>query len=330
VRRRDFIKGIAGSVVWPLAASAQQPEQMRRIGILMKIFYSPSYTVAARSFETTRKSRWIAESLAREPIAGIELVAPKPTSVAALSRVHDPKYVDAVRTGYPRELAESQGFDWGPGLWKMVCASNGGVVAAVREALRTRRVFGSLSSGLHHARRARGAGYCTFNGLVLAAHAALNAGARTVLILDLDAHCGGGTHELIHDDERIWQMDVSVDPFDRYKPLGNNQLEMVHDSSRYLPTIERKLTWLEREAPRFDICLYNAGMDPFEGCPTGGMQGITQKVLRDREVAVFSWCRMRGIPVAFVLAGGYLGPELNRAGLVALHRLTLDAACGCT
>jgi hypothetical protein len=35
---------------------------------------------------------------------------------------------------------------------------------------------------------------------------------------------------------------------------------------------------------------------------------------------------MRGIPIAFVLAGGYLGPELERAGLVALHRLTLEAA----
>jgi len=59
------------------------------------------------------------------------------------------------------------------------------------------------------------------------------------------------------------------------------------------------------------------------------MQGVTQKVLRDREVTVFSWCRMRGVPIAFVLAGGYLGPELERAGLVALHRLTLEAACAC-
>jgi putative tryptophan/tyrosine transport system substrate-binding protein len=35
VRRRDFIKVIAVSVAWPLAASAQQREQMRRIGVLM-------------------------------------------------------------------------------------------------------------------------------------------------------------------------------------------------------------------------------------------------------------------------------------------------------
>ncbi|MGB3743187.1 MAG: hypothetical protein WBD11_01420 [Xanthobacteraceae bacterium] len=288
----------------------------------MMIFYSPSYTISAHSFETTRKSRWIAESLAREPISSIELVAPDPTTAAALSRVHDLQYVDAVRSGKPRELAESQDFPWDPALWEMVCASNGGVIAAAIDALRTRNVSGSLSSGLHHARRARGKGFCTFNGLVLAARAALDAGARTVLILDLDAHCGGGTHELIRGDQRIWQMDVSVDAFDQYKPTGNNQLEIVHDASRYLATIEQKLTWLEREAPRFDICLYNAGMDPFGGCSIGGMQGVTEKILCDREVAVFTWCRMRGVPIAFVLAGGYLGPELERAGLVALHRLT--------
>jgi hypothetical protein len=69
-------------------------------------------------------------------------------------------------------------------------------------------------------------------------------------------------------------------------------------------------------------------MDPFEGCSTGGMQGVTQDALRDREAAVFSWCRIRGVPIAFVLAGGYVGPELDRAGLVTLHRLTLEAASG--
>jgi putative tryptophan/tyrosine transport system substrate-binding protein len=35
VRRRDLIKGIAVSVAWPLAASAQQPERIRHVGALI-------------------------------------------------------------------------------------------------------------------------------------------------------------------------------------------------------------------------------------------------------------------------------------------------------
>jgi putative tryptophan/tyrosine transport system substrate-binding protein len=35
--RRDFITGLGGTAVWPLAASAQQSERMRRIGVLMGV-----------------------------------------------------------------------------------------------------------------------------------------------------------------------------------------------------------------------------------------------------------------------------------------------------
>ena len=35
MRRREFIAGIGSAAVWPLAAHPQQPERMRRLGVLV-------------------------------------------------------------------------------------------------------------------------------------------------------------------------------------------------------------------------------------------------------------------------------------------------------
>jgi acetoin utilization deacetylase AcuC-like enzyme len=281
--------------------------------------------VAGHAFETTRKAAWVAESLAADVIEGIEIRSPRPLTETELAATHDPAYVAAVRSGEPRDLAESQGFAWDPALWDAVCASNGGAVAAALDALGRRGVAGSLSSGLHHARATHGAGYCTFNGLALATRAALSSGAKAVLVVDLDAHFGGGTHELLAADERVHQVDVSVDPYDRYPREPRWYTSFVDRASDYLGAIETALASLAA-GPTFDLCLYNAGMDPHQDCPSGGLSGITLDMLAVREALVFEWCRRHGIPVAFVLAGGYLGERLDRSALVALHRLTVEAA----
>jgi acetoin utilization deacetylase AcuC-like enzyme len=207
----------------------------------------------------------------------------------------------------------------------MVLASNGGVVAAALAALKD-GIAGSLSSGLHHAGYGSGAGFCTFNGLVIAAHAALAAGARSVFILDLDAHCGGGTASLIAGEPRIRQFDVSVGSYDSYPKSKQSRLVVVRNASEYLPTVHRILEEADSAGDSFDLCLYNAGMDPCENCDTGGLPGITQDMLDEREQFVFQWCHDRQLPIAFVLAGGYIGPRLDKSGLAALHRLTLSAA----
>lgn len=297
----------------------------------MRVFYSPEYVGSAYAFETTRKAKWVADSLSAEPIQGVELVEPRSLTAAELEQVHEPKYVRAVKTGEPRYLAESQGFVWDPGLWPMVLSSNGGAVAAALAALEDGGA-GSLSSGLHHARRASGAGFCTFNGLVLAARAALAAGADSVLILDLDAHCGGGTASLIASEPRIWQTDVAVNMFDLYGRFGGPDearrinFRMVGDSAEYLTAIEQALDETGQSRSRFDLCLYNAGMDPHGDCSTGGLRGITRDILARREEVVFAWCREHAGSTAFVLAGGYAGWALDEDSLVGLHRLTLAAA----
>ena len=289
------------------------------------VFYSPSYVGAGYEFDTTRKAKWVADSLIESPILGIALEEPQPVSRTQLALVHDADYIHAVQTGTPRSLAESQGFSWDPGLWPMVLATNGGVVAAAISALE-HGTAGSLSSGLHHARREIGEGFCTFNGLAIAAREALSAGARSVLILDLDAHFGGGTQSLISHEPRIWQVDVSVNDLDQYPLSERAWPSIVKNCTDYLPTIHRRLQELEQYAPRFDLCLYNAGMDPYEHCPMGGLSGITQETLDKRERMVFEWCRARRLPIAFALAGGYIGRRLDERGLVDLHRLTLSAA----
>jgi acetoin utilization deacetylase AcuC-like enzyme len=289
-----------------------------------EIFYSKAYIEAGTDFDTTRKSGWINDSLIADPIEGIQVVAPTPLTVKQLCEVHSPVYVNALRTGFPRELASSAGFGWDEGFFRAICASNGGVVAAALSALKSGGFAGSLSSGLHHASYNSGNGFCALNGLAIAARAAYKAGARKILVLDLDAHCGGGTHDLLVGKEWVDSVDISVCQMDSY--AADNQhftLDIIHNPASYLARIALRLKELDDLDKSYDLVLYNSGMDAMEDCMIGGLKGLDFKTIAAREEMVFSWARENKYPLAFVLAGGYTGARLDEATLVALHRLTI-------
>lgn len=302
----------------------------------MKVFFNDDYTAAEHAFDTTRKSAKVAAFI--EDFGDVELVSPKAATQRELALVHDPQYVRGVRTGQGPK-AGSAGFEWDRGLWTAVSTSTGGVVDAALAALHE-GVAGSLSSGLHHADRNGGAGFCTFNGLALAAKTALGKRpwwdrfrrqrapkCKRVLILDLDAHCGGGTYKIVKNDSRIWTIDISVCAFDGYDANSErHHLHIIRDARDYLDMLELEL---ERAADLgFDLVLYNAGMDAHEACGIGGLKGITSDVIQEREQMVFAWGRKHNVPIAFVLAGGYTGGRMWNERLAALHGMTVAAATG--
>jgi acetoin utilization deacetylase AcuC-like enzyme len=205
----------------------------------MKVFYSPTYTDTSVVWDTTRKATAVAAHL--ESWNEVELIAPALVTDDELPLIASAAYQAALATGTPEALATSNGIGWDERLYQAVRSSSGGVRDAAVHALTTSQNAGSLSSGLHHARYEHGGGFCTLNGLALSAHAALRAGAARVLILDLDAHCGGGTASLIAGVAGIEQLDVSVDSYDRYAAHPSSKL-IITNGSLYLNEIDDALT----------------------------------------------------------------------------------------
>jgi hypothetical protein len=120
-----------------------------------------------------RKFQLVADGLAGR--AGVRVAAPAPIELEALRRVHTDAYIDAVKSGEPRALAESQKFPWSPALWPSVLLTNGGALAAATRALDD-GIAAALASGFHHSHADHGEGFCTFNGLVVAAEAGVRPG----------------------------------------------------------------------------------------------------------------------------------------------------------
>ena len=285
----------------------------------MKTFYNPTFCGSEHQSETTQKAKHIAEDILVDPISGLEIVDPDPYTalvIEYINKIHDKKYVDAVRTGEPRHLATSQGFTWGPGLYPMAVAHNAGVLAATHEALTNNCTAGTLSSGLHHASYGRGCGFCTFNGLAAAALYAVNVfNAMRVLILDFDAHSGGGTWDIIQRTmpDNVVQIDVTTSPFDTWTPTGESIL-MYSDVEDYRQTIREAIEYAKTLKP-FDFVIYNGGMDPIN-------DGVSEDVISYRERAVREF--IGDTPAIFTLAGGYTWGGQTYEDITAWHRMTLN------
>ena len=272
----------------------------------LPIYWGPDYVLDS-GVETRTKSGPLAKILIGGEVPGVDLIAPLPITREELLAIHDEQYIDGLING-------------DPALARSIFASTGGVRDAL-DAMFVHGKSGSCSSGLHHAGRDYNKGLCYINGLALAALRAISKhGVKKVAVLDTDSHCGGGTFQLVGDNEKVLLADVSCDSYDIWKPNSErHHLKVVNSANEYLDAVKQALKHIDG----VDALIYNAGMDPFEDCMTGGMPGITREVLAERERLVAQWCEDTQTPAMFVLAGGYGGKNLDLDGVARLHLPTI-------
>jgi acetoin utilization deacetylase AcuC-like enzyme len=285
----------------------------------MKLFHDSGFAAPlGEHIMPISKFALVADAI-RDDFPEILIESPAPITESDLLRVHSAEYVSAVRTGEPRALAESQKFPWSPELYPSVLLTNGGVLAAAQQAL-VSGSSGALASGFHHACADHGEGFCTFNGLVVAAESLRASGRiRTAAVLDLDLHYGNGTASLAA--SRPWVRALSIygndywnnEPFrdvrTRHHEDGPNHFSVPlvptggSDRDTLLETLDQSLPWLiDGGVP--DILLYQAGADPLRDDPYSPLD-LNHADLMERDLRVFQFARSHRIPIAWVLAGGY-------------------------
>jgi len=298
------------------------------------VFYHPGYAAPiGKHVMPISKFGLVAEGLRGEP--GAALIKPEPLTEAQVLRVHTKAYVDAVRTGEPRALAESQKFPWSPELYSSVLLTGGGCLAAARRALAD-GVAGALVSGFHHSHADHGEGFCTFNSLVVAIDELHAAGAaRRVAILDMDLHYGNGTASLAPSRPYLFNLCIYGNDYagnQAYRDVtelrhtdGSNHRSIALpagcDRDRMFEAMDEGFDVLDRW-PAPDLLLYQAGADPYREDPYSPLD-LDHDDLLERDRRVFGYAKEKRIPIAWVLAGGYT-EDVSK--VVRVHLNTFVAA----
>jgi len=261
----------------------------------MKVFYDDRMSVENNPSISPSAKKPAAVLKSWQALLPVEIMPVIPVTSSELELVHEKEYVEDVlacriNNGFGNKLktiADSL-------LW-----TNGSFVSAAKYAVENKVCTVSPTSGFHHAEYYSGGGFCTFNGLMLAAVLLKNSKlVENVAIADLDMHYGNGTDSILQqlpiDFVSHYTFGGHLDSVDFGKKSRIKFGEMYNSM---LPDIIHKLL------KDVDILFYQAGADPHVDDPFGGV--LTTADLRERDRIVFSIAKENKVPVVWNLAGGY-------------------------
>ena len=180
----------------------------------------------------------------------------------------------------------------------------------------------AFRGGMHHGQQDFGNGFCMLNDIVIAIRK-LQAEQciRSAWVIDTDAHKGDGTAALTRGDQSITTLSIHMGqswPLDgeKYDMDGNLNPSFIDsdidipmargEDHLYVARLQDGLNKLET-FPQPDLAVVVSGVDPFEKdeLPSTSDLKLSLEQLMERDQLVYRFLKARGIPAAFLMAGGY-------------------------
>jgi acetoin utilization protein AcuC len=157
---------------------------------------------------------------------GVTVVEPVPADDAALTLVHTPAYLDAVRaaphepffSGWGLGTGDNPIFDGMHEASALVAGATLRAAEAVWTGEAKRAV--NIAGGLHHAMPSRASGFCVYNDPAIAIARMLDLGAERVAYVDVDVHHGDGVQAIFWDDPRVMTISLHESPLTLFPGTG--------------------------------------------------------------------------------------------------------------
>lgn len=156
----------------------------------------------------------------------VTTVAPRPAGADLLALVHDPAYLDVVRSAPSRPRGVGHGFGSTdnpvfPNMYEVSALITGGSVLAAEQVWSGASQHAvNIAGGMHHAMRARASGFCVFNDPAVAVARLLQLGAERVAYVDIDVHHGDGVQAAFYGDPRVLTVSVHQSPLTLFPGTG--------------------------------------------------------------------------------------------------------------
>ncbi|MFZ1295682.1 MAG: histone deacetylase family protein [Pseudomonadales bacterium] len=253
-----------------------------------------------------------------------------------LLRAHPERYLAALDALHPE-----QGLNWADpdtalNVFTLQAAAraSGAAVAAVDAVLAGEllNAFCAVRPPGHHAEHALAMGFCFYNNVAVAAHAALAGGLERVAVVDFDVHHGNGTVDIFKDEPRVMVCSSFQHPFYPGRMHDVRRANIIHTplaagtrGPEFRDRVEAD--WLPAlDAHRPQMILVSAGFDAHARDPLGGLELHEADFRWVTELIVDVAARHAAGRIVSVLEGGYDLDALARS--VDVHVQVLREADG--